>query len=92
MPSSVGADVIRETGNETLEPEGGESSGLMFEAVVDLLFVVLEANDFRDREADLRRSEAEGGLDPDWKGFSSEKGLVPASRECLFNLASGSSI
>jgi hypothetical protein len=82
-------DVICETGNDTVDRDGGESSG---GDLVCLRLVVLDDNDFRGREADLRRSEADGGLDPDWKGLSSENGLVPTSIDPLFNLASGSSI
>lgn len=91
IPSREGEDVTRDTGKDTDEREGGESCGLRPGDAADLLFV-LDDKDFRDREADLRRSEAEGGLDPLWKGLSSEKGLVPASSDSRFNLASGSSI
>ena len=90
--SSASIDVILETGKETVDREGGESSGLMDGDLVCLRLVVLAVNDLRELEADLRRSDADGGLDPDWNGFSSEKGLVPSSRDSLFNLASGSSI
>jgi hypothetical protein len=66
MPSSVPVDVTLEIGKETVDREGGESSGFREVDVVCLrLVVVLDDNDFRDREADLRRSDADGGLDPD---------------------------
>ena len=54
--------------------------------------MLVTVRDFRDRDADLRRSAPEGGLDPDWNGFSSEKGLVPASNDSRFSRESGSSI
>lgn len=96
-PSSGSSNVTREIGNECLDREGADSSAsrdgeVVCLRLVGLFFVLVTVRDFRDRDADLRRSAPEGGLDPDWNGFSSENGLVPDSSDSRFNRASGSSI
>lgn len=60
--------------------------------LLGLLLVLVDLRDVRDRDVDGLECDAEGGLDADWKGLSSEKGLAPASSDSRFSLASGSSI
>lgn len=69
-PSSGSSDVILDTGKEYDARNGSSSSDLMGGERVSLrlvgLFLVLVAvKDLRDREADLRRSAPDGGLEPD---------------------------
>jgi hypothetical protein len=58
---------------------------------VGLFFTLEDARDLRVRDVEDNLLDPEGGLEPDWKGLSSENGLCSASRDSLFNRRSGSS-
>lgn len=58
---------------------------------VGLFFSLEDARDLRVRDTEDNLFVREGGLEPDWKGLSSENGLCSASLDSLFIRLSGSS-